>query len=81
MSIRKRYSRPEGFSTRAERLTAQTKAREHEAQRAEQERQRQEREKARYDADVQKVYDYLASLPDDAAREELEQQAVATNRL
>ena len=81
MSIRKRYSRPEGFSTRAERLTVQTKAREHEAQRAEQERQRQEREKARYDADVQKVYDYLASLPNDAAREELEQQAVATNRL
>jgi Replication initiator protein A len=81
MSIRKRYSRPEEFSTRAERLTAQTKAREHEAQRAEQERQRQEREKARYDADVQKVYDYLASLPNDAAREELEQQAVATNRL
>lgn len=47
----------------------------------EQEQQRQEREKARYDAEVQKVYDYLASLPNDAAREELEQQAVATNRL
>jgi hypothetical protein len=65
----------------AERLAAQTKVREQEAQRAEQERQRQEQERARYDADVQKVYDYLASLPNDAAREELEQKAVATNRL
>ena len=30
---------------------------------------------------MQKVYDYLASLPNDAAREALEQQAVATNGL
>jgi len=81
MSIRKRYSRPEGFATTAERLAAQTKVREQEAQRAEQERQRQERERAQYDADVQKVCDYLASLPNDAAREDLEQKAVATNRL
>jgi hypothetical protein len=81
MSIRRRYSRPEGFAPTAERLATQTKVQEQEAQRAEQERQRQERERARHDADVQKVCDYLASLPNDAAREELEQKAVATNLL
>jgi len=81
MSIRKRYSQPEGFTTTAERLAAQTKVREQEAERAEQERLRRERERARYDSDVQKVCDYLASLPNDAAREDLEQKAVATNLL
>ena len=81
MSIRKNYSRPDGFYSKAERLTEQEKAVQQEEKRIEQEQRRQELEKAQHDADVQKVHDYLASLPSDATRKELERKAVATNRL
>jgi hypothetical protein len=81
MSIRTNYSRPEGFRSKAERLAEQEKSVEQEEKRIEQEQRRQELDNAQHNADVQQVLDYLASLPDDAAREELERKAVAANRL
>lgn len=81
-SIRKNYPKPDGFQNQADceaKLAAQA---EKEEIRAEREQRRKAQEQENFGADVQRVQQYLTQLPSNAARVQLEQDAVAaTNSL
>jgi hypothetical protein len=81
-SIRRNYPKPNGFQTRADREANLAIQAEREEAQAEREEHRKAQEREKFETDSQRVLQYLVHLSTDAARVQLEKDAVvATNSL